>query len=253
MDAKIIFSVLIVTTSIYTNTQANSVWFSNIAGNSVCSQVFDTDQVTLLTGERYRAQLWYREAGTEGPLVPFPETFGFFSEGNGGFFGTPSFYLPDIPFLGQIDAQARIWDSESGSSWETAQRRWKSNIVRYQTSDGVLPPHPMTGLEFTFLQIHHIDNSFSFTWPNQEICGKTYQLESAENIVGPWIPVEELAELVDGRWQVTLDDLNPSQRYFRLRLLESNPDTQMLLALIEQLGIAPELFDEAMAVISNPQ
>jgi hypothetical protein len=77
----------------------------------------------------------------------------------------------------------------------------------------------LTNLEFTSLQIHPEGNVFAFTWPDQQLCEHTYQLERAEDIAGPWTAVEEPAELINGRWQVTMESQESATLYFRLRRL----------------------------------
>lgn len=221
-----------------------------------CSQVFDVDQVTLLAGERYQAQLWYRLAGSSDDFVPLESSVGFRADNLAGFFLGGEVDVP-VPVGTVIEAQVRVWDTQSGDSWEDATVRFQSNIIVVSPLCCGPPSPNLIGLEFTSLQIHRAGDGFTFTWPNQQRCesiyerGYFYQLESAEDIHGPWIPVEEPAELVDGRWQVTLDNPNSFQGYFRLRRVGSDP--QMLLALMEQLGIAPELIDEAMVVMADPQ
>lgn len=190
----------------------------------VCAPVFDNDQKTLLEGPRYQAQLWYRLADTDEPFIPHSETVGFDTGTRAGFFRIDNFLISIPGITSRIDAKVRVWDTQTGESWETATRRWNSNVIQIQLVSGGAPPANMIGLDFTKMQIRHSAEMVVITWPDpaqidpSDLCSKTYFLEVAETVEGPWAPFSGEMVIEDNIYKATLEPLEQKTLFFRMRV-----------------------------------
>lgn len=217
--------------------------FTN-GGAGVAAPVYHYDQMTLLEGERYQAQLCYRQAGTTGPLVPHEETEGFQTGDSAGFFfGTER----ELPRAGEFEIQVRVWNTLSGDSWEQASLRWQSNIIFVHAGSATTPWSTPVGLDFTWMKTERPKSGgVRISWRKATL--NNLELEAAPSLEGPWSPFDGEIVQVDpgpfsfdsGLYEVVLEAPLPAMQFFRLRATE--PDPEMLLNTLDffaSLGIDP--------------
>lgn len=205
-----------------------SVFFANISPG-IIAPVFDTDGQSRLEGARYLAQLY---AGPrEDMLSPVGGAVPFLTETAAGY------WLPCVRHIAGIApgdvalVQARVWDSDSGPTFDQASvgggKVGVSKVILITTGSTGVPPTPpplLTGLESFRLQTgsgqfaDHGSHDFLQRIPLIALltpADSRYTIEASTNLLD-WKPLFNATS--EDRRIVFLDSGNFDQRFFRARL-----------------------------------